>query len=214
MYSSHVKNLKTAEYVAAGLDGLEGEELLRQHRRLQELLATANRQQEERQWQQEEQVTASGTETNRPSAGTIVAGRPRAMQQASYSHGDQQREKSRSGSTRSGHPKQPRALGAPTGQPRQLARPAGAPAGRQPARGSRQPARSAVSLRLGPRILPAGNLDARSRLDLLAESRTLEEEDAPGPLCFWPRIQQEPFPKGFSLPRDTPKYKGTTKPKN
>jgi hypothetical protein len=47
----------------------------------------------------------------------------------------------------------------------------------------------AVSARLGSRVLPAGNLDARSQLDLLAESRALEEEDATGPLCFGSRIR-------------------------
>jgi hypothetical protein len=46
-YSSPVKNLKVAEFVAAGLDGLEGEELHRQHQCLRELITTANRQQEE-----------------------------------------------------------------------------------------------------------------------------------------------------------------------
>ena len=32
------------------------------------------------------------------------------------------------------------------------------------------------------------------------------------PSCFGPRIQNKPFPYNFSLPRDTPKYSGTTKP--
>ena len=27
-----------------------------------------------------------------------------------------------------------------------------------------------------------------------------------GPPCFGPRIRDEPFPRGFTLPRDTPKY--------
>ena len=40
----------------------------------------------------------------------------------------------------------------------------------------------------------------------------LEEEDALGPPCFGPRIRDEPFPKGFSLPRFTPKYNGSVKP--
>ena len=29
-----------------------------------------------------------------------------------------------------------------------------------------------------------------------------------------PRIRDEPFPKGFSLPRDTPKYNGSVKPED
>ena len=31
---------------------------------------------------------------------------------------------------------------------------------------------------------------------------------------LWPRIRNEPFPKGFSLPRDTPKYNGFVKPED
>jgi hypothetical protein len=94
--------------------------------------------------------------------------------------------------------------GAPTGQARQTSRPVGTLAGGRPVHRTAQPACSAVSLRLGPHVLLAGNLDARSRLDLLAESRALEEEDATGPLYFGLRIRQEPFPKGFLLPWDTP----------
>ena len=29
-----------------------------------------------------------------------------------------------------------------------------------------------------------------------------------------PRIRDEPFPKGFTLPRDTPKYTGSVKPED
>ena len=50
--------------------------------------------------------------------------------------------------------------------------------------------------------------------DRLARSLTLEEEDDVGPPCFGPRIRDEPFPKGFSLPRDTPKYNGSVKPED
>ncbi|KAE8775996.1 DNA mismatch repair protein Mlh1 [Hordeum vulgare] len=35
-----------------------------------------------------------------------------------------------------------------------------------------------------------------------------------GPACFGPRIRGEPFPRGFTLPRDTPKYNGTAKPED
>ncbi|XP_020166753.1 uncharacterized protein [Aegilops tauschii subsp. strangulata] len=41
-----------------------------------------------------------------------------------------------------------------------------------------------------------------------------EEEDAIGLACFSPRIRDEPFPKGFSLPQDTPKYTGFVKPED
>jgi hypothetical protein len=42
----------------------------------------------------------------------------------------------------------------------------------------------------------------------------MENEDAVGPACFGPRIRDEPFPKGFSLPSDTPKYNGAVKPED
>ena len=58
---------------------------------------------------------------------------------------------------------------------------------------------------MGPRILDDPN-DGRHHLDQLAESRAIEEESASGPPCFGPRIQNEPFPDNFTLPRDTPKY--------
>ncbi|KAK1611620.1 hypothetical protein QYE76_035293 [Lolium multiflorum] len=75
------------------------------------------------------------------------------------------------------------------------------------ASGARQPAHS----RLGPRIEPA---DARDRLDRLVQSRIAEEEGPAGPKCFGPRILNEPMVEGFQLPRDTPKYDGTTKPED
>ena len=42
----------------------------------------------------------------------------------------------------------------------------------------------------------------------------MEEEDELGPPCFGPRIRDEPFPKGLTLPRDMPKYTGTVKPED
>ena len=49
-----------------------------------------------------------------------------------------------------------------------------------------------------------GENDARHRLDRLARSQTVEEEDDLCPACFGPRIRNEPFPKGFSLPETPP----------
>ena len=56
--------------------------------------------------------------------------------------------------------------------------------------------------------------DARHRIDRLNRSLALEEEDALGPPCFGPRIRDEPFPKGFTLLRDTLKYTGSMKPED
>ena len=59
-----------------------------------------------------------------------------------------------------------------------------------------------------------GENDARHRIDRLARSLALEEEDELGPPCFGPCIRHEPFPKGFTLPRDTPKYTGSVEPED
>ncbi|KAI5008825.1 hypothetical protein ZWY2020_009873 [Hordeum vulgare] len=56
--------------------------------------------------------------------------------------------------------------------------------------------------------------DTRRRLIVLAQSALLEEDGPVGPACFGPRIRGEPFPRGFTLPRDTPKYNGTAKPED
>jgi hypothetical protein len=67
--------------------------------------------------------------------------------------------------------------------------------------------------RLGPREV-VGENDARRRIERLARSLAVENEDAAGPACFGPRIRNEPFPERFSLPRDTPKYNGAVKPED
>ena len=45
-------------------------------------------------------------------------------------------------------------------------------------------------------------------------SSIIEEEDIATRRCFGPRIRTEQFPKGFTFPRDTPKYNGTAKPED
>jgi hypothetical protein len=42
----------------------------------------------------------------------------------------------------------------------------------------------------------------------------MEEEGPAGPICFGPQIQQEPFPRNVTLPRNTPMSNGTTKPED
>jgi hypothetical protein len=67
-----------------------------------------------------------------------------------------------------------------------------------------------VSLRVGERVDPLKD-DARHQLNLLADSKLDEEESSMGPICFSPRIRNEPFPPKFALPRDMPKYTGAVK---
>jgi hypothetical protein len=70
-----------------------------------------------------------------------------------------------------------------------------------------------VSLRVGERIDPPKD-DAHHRLNQLADSKLDEEESSTRPICFSPRIRNEPFPPKFALPRDMPKYTGTVKPED
>ena len=59
--------------------------------------------------------------------------------------------------------------------------------------------------------------DARNRLDKLRIAQILEEQGAPGPKCFGPRIMREPPPGGnraFELPRKLKTYDGSTKPED
>ena len=73
-------------------------------------------------------------------------------------------------------------------------------------------ARPAISNRLGPRQI--GENDARHRIELLEREAQQEEQGAAGPACFGYRIWTERLPKGFTLPRDTPKYNGFIKPED
>jgi hypothetical protein len=70
-----------------------------------------------------------------------------------------------------------------------------------------------VSQRIGERVDPPKD-DAHHRLNLLADSKFDEEESSVGPVCFGPRIRNEPFPAKFALPRDMPKYTGAVKPED
>src|SRR3954465_8308512 len=72
--------------------------------------------------------------------------------------------------------------------------------------------RPAASLRLGPRAI--GENDARHRIEQLQLDDQAEDDVPAGPTCFGPRIRQEQFLKGITLPRDTPKYNGSVKPED
>ena len=70
-----------------------------------------------------------------------------------------------------------------------------------------------IEERLGP-LGPETSHDARLRIDALKASSIIEEEDIAAHHCFGLRIRTEQFPKGFTLPRDTPKYDGSAKPED
>jgi hypothetical protein len=68
-------------------------------------------------------------------------------------------------------------------------------------------------LRIGEHVDPPKD-DARHRLNQLADSKLDEEESSVGPVCFAPRIRNEPFPAKFALLCDMPKYTRTVKPED
>jgi hypothetical protein len=70
-----------------------------------------------------------------------------------------------------------------------------------------------VSQRIGECVDPPKD-DARHRLNQLADSKFNEEESSAGPVCFGPRIRNEPFPAKFALLRDMPKYTRAVKPED
>jgi hypothetical protein len=220
-YSTPTKNLRAARYVTSELAGLQGEDLREKQARLQELLDAADLQQQAI----EPHGEASGT---RHDNRIIVAGQNKSQAQASSpNHGPVEYSRSNRAPGKSGgnhhtqhsghHSRQPRDSAAVTSKPRNHPRPdaaepahgkptvqaAPAPRAGQGAQGH-QPARSHVSLRIGERAdLPKD--DARHRLNQLADSKFDEEESLAGPVCFGPRIRNEPFPAKFALPRDMPK---------
>jgi hypothetical protein len=200
-YSTPTKNLCAARYITSELAKLQGEDLREKQARLQELLDAADLPQQ-----------AMASSPNHSPAEHSRSNRARGK--SSGNHRTQH----------SGHhSRQPRDLAAVTSKPRNHPRPDAvepargksaaqvepAPGAGQGAQGH-QPARSHVSLRIGERIdLPKD--DARHRLNQLADSKFDEEESLARPVCFSPRIRNEPFPAKFALPRNMPKYTGAMK---
>ena len=196
--------MKAAEAAAAELPHLQGEELRQQARRVQELIATAKRQ------QRETEATAS-REQHDPPPGYDAAGKSKQGVEASSTGRGRAKDK------------QPRAHRerSASSHPRDHGRD---PAGRREDgnRNELQAGRSVkervghkitIDQRLGPLGPETGN-DARNRIDALKVSSIIEEEDVAAHRCFGPRIRTEQFPRGFTLPRDTLKYNGTAKPED
>jgi hypothetical protein len=225
------KNLRAVRCVTSELARLQGEDLREKQAWLQELLDAADLQQQA----MEPNGEASGT---RHENRIVVVGqnKSQAQQASSPNHGPAEHNQSNRAPGKSGgnhrthhsghHSRQPRDLAAVTSKPRNppwpdaaepargksAAQAAPAPGAGQGAQGH-QPARSHVSLRIGERVDPPKD-DARHRLNQLMDSKFDEEESSAGPVCFSPRIRNEPFPAKFALPRDMPKYTGAVKPED
>jgi hypothetical protein len=229
-YNMPTKNLSVARYITSELAGLQGEDLREKQARLQELLDAADLQQQAMEPHRE----ASGT---RHDNRVVAAGQNKSQAQASSpNHGPAEYSQSNRAPGKSvgnhrtqhsgHHSPQPRDLAAVTSKPRNHPQPdaaepacgkpaaqaAPAPGADQGAQGH-QLARSHVSLRIGERVNPPKD-DARHRLNQLADSKFDEEESSVGPVCFGPRIRNEPFLAKFALPRDMPKYTGAVKPED
>jgi hypothetical protein len=229
-YSMPTKNLHAVRYITSELAGLQGEDLQEKQTRLQELLDTADLQQQV----MEPHGEASDTwHENR----IVVAGQNKPQAQASSpNHGPVEHSRSNRAPGKSGgnhrtqhsghHSRQPRDPAAVTSKPCNHPRPdvvepargksaaqvAPAPGASQGAQGN-HPTRSHKSLRIGEHIDPPKD-DACHRLNQLADSKFDEEESLAGPVCFGPRIRNEPFPAKFALPPDMPKYTWAVKPED
>jgi hypothetical protein len=215
-YSTPTKNLRTARYITSELDGLQGEDLREKQAQIQELLDATDLQQQAMDPRRE----ASSTRCENR---IVVAGQNKSHRETSSpNHGPAEHSRSNRAPGKSGgnhhtqhsghHNRQPRDPAAVTSKPRHPPRaeatePAGgkSAAPDQPAQGAgqgaqgHQPARSHMSQRIGERVDPPKD-DARHRLNLLADSKFDEEKSSVGPVCFGPRIRNEPFPAKFALP--------------
>ncbi|KAK1556165.1 hypothetical protein QYE76_016724 [Lolium multiflorum] len=194
IYNTPDKNMLAAEAAAEELHRLEGAELRRQTERVTELLKAANRQTQDPRY-----AHAPRASHAHGAAGKDRDGPKDTAESTSLAP-------SRRADSRNTHASSSRTSRPPSGNSGR-SRPPSSRHDDEEGQWPRQPARS----RLGPRVEPA---DARDRLDRLVESRIAEEEGPAGPKCFGPRILNEPMRAGFQLPRDTPKYDGTTKPED
>src|SRR4051812_44389910 len=194
-YSTPDKNLRAAEQIAMELEDLEGDELRQQTRRMRELLTAAK----------EQQLAAMEQPAVRPemSRGTVrpipgASQRPIASRQNRQNSAPSRRESNvksnRTQPAASRRIEEPAVYSRRNDMPQQSA------------------AKPAISARLGPRQI--GRDDARHRIELLEKEAQEDEEGEAGPLCFGHRIRTEKFPKGFTLPIDTPKYNGAVKPED
>ncbi|KAK1601414.1 hypothetical protein QYE76_071998 [Lolium multiflorum] len=210
IYNTPDKNMLAAEAAAEELHRLEGAELRRQTERVTELLKAANRLTKDPRYAHAPRAShahgAAGKDRDGPrDTAESTSPAPSRRADSRNTHASSSRT-SRPPSGNSGRSRPPSSRH--DDEEYEYERPSTIKHRAAPeASGPRQPARS----RLGPRVEPA---DARDRLDRLVESRIAEEEGPAGPKCFGPRILNEPMRAGFQLPRDTPKYDGTTKPED
>ena len=195
VYATPAENIRAAQAAADELDNFEGEERHLMMERVQQLLDTAGCHTEAPQQPNDDPRRDQGAMSRTPTGS--ARGRKDKEPAVSHSRTRITIERDRDG--------RPRAMerrdDCPPPSPRM----------------ERQVSPPPIDhLTLGDRLgrrEGVGENDARHRIDRLHRSLALEEEDELGPPCFGPRIRDEPFPRGFTLPRDTPKYTNSVKPK-
>src|ERR1041384_4744214 len=194
-YSTPDKNLRAAEQIAIELDDLEGDERRQQTRRMRELMAAAK----------EQQLAAMESPIARPEASRgTVRPIPEARQQPNAWR------RNRQNPAPSRHESRVKSNRPPPAASRRMEEPA--VYSRRNDLPQQSAARPTISARLGTRQI--GQNDARHCIELLEKEAQEDEEEEAGPPCFGHRIRTEKFPKGFTLPRDTPKYNGAVKPED
>ncbi|KAE8815106.1 Endoglucanase 3 [Hordeum vulgare] len=200
VYETPAANLRAAQAAMEEMRSLGGEERAFQEKRVKDLLDAANENQT-RLDPGQAQSESPGARRN-PSGHHHTEGSSSHRTFGQRSEGSQDRRSQRQSehtlSRRRGRDESDTACEVPL-------------PGRTHASGLR--GASPLIARIGPRVLE-GDQDARRSLITLAQSALLEEDGPIGPTCFGPRIRGEPFPRGFTLSRDSPKYNGTAKPQD
>ena len=187
--------MRAAEAAAAELPYLQGEELHQQMRRVRQRINTANRQ------QRETEATASKGHHD-PPPGNDAAGKAKQGTEASSTSRDRTKDKHARAHRERSASSQPRDHGLEPAGKREDGNRNEPRAGRNVK--ERVGHKVTIDERLGP-LGPETSEDARNCIDVLKLSRIIEKEDIAAHRCFGPRIQSERFPKGFTLPRETPK---------
>ena len=190
VYETSVKNMHAVEAATVGLDQLTGEELKEHIGRMRKLLRATNTQQD--RLNQLAKLARSGS--------ARFGGPGELLHMASSPPGE-----AHSGQARTWRDPSTIVAGVLGDEPAPETQRGPGQHGRRPAPTDPAP-RGLAASRLGRHAID--NADARHRLDQLARSLEVEESSAIGPTCFGPRIREEPFPKGFVLPRDTPSTTG------
>ena len=204
VYATPAENIRAAQAAADELDNFEGEERRLMTERVQRLLKAAAAQNEaschaeapQRQHDDLPPRRDQGATSRTPTGGA----RGRRDKEPTVSHS---RTRITIERDRDSHPRAvERRDDCPPPPPRRERRISPPPID-HPSLGDRLGRREGI-----------GENDARHQIDHLNRSLALEEEDELGPPCFIPRIRDEPFPKGFTLPRGTPKYTSSVKPED